>query len=678
MSVTADIVGVELRARTDSYLRNLRNAESQFNARIGNIESRARQMETRFSAFGRSIGRSLAAGFAASVTFRGIEGLLDSATKIDNSLRIAGLSGQALESVYNALYISAQKNAAPFETLVELYGKAALVQRELGVSSEDLIRFTDNVALALRVAGRDAQSASGALLQLSQALGSGVVRAEEFNSILEGAPTIAQAAAAGLEEAGGSVAKLRKLVIDGKVSSEAFFRAFEAGAPILQEKAANAVLTIDQRLNNLQTALIDAARRFNTSSGAANTFGEAIDNVTGFVNGIDFESLISEIVAVIDAFQEGARAAVGFARSVGEITGLDKVGEFITGGSAQRSFLGGALTITSSTALQRRIDQAFEQQIQTAGRLTEEAIRNSVLGGGAGTATRGTATSTRSGFVPTTVSLGDFDPPSGGKSKRKRESAFVRETRQIEERTAALLAETEAQKGLNPLIDDYGFAVEKASATQDLLNAAKREGLKITPDLKEKIEKLATAYAQASANAERAAESQKKIQEAAQEISDAAKDVFSGFIQDIRDGVSAADALENALNRVLDRLLDISLDALFDVGGGGGGFLGRLFGGFRASGGPVQSGRAYVVGERGPELFAPGQSGRIIPRIPQVAGTANSSQTISMPIVINAQGADAAGLARVERQLESLKRSIPTRIDARADTRQSRGTRPAT
>src|SRR5690606_12115465 len=100
-------------------------------------------------------------------------------------------------------------------------------QRELGVTTEEMVSFSDNVALALRVAGTDATTARGALLQLSQAMGEGTVRAQEFNSILEGALPIAQAAAAGLKEAGGSVSQLRKLILDGAVSSEAFFRAFE-------------------------------------------------------------------------------------------------------------------------------------------------------------------------------------------------------------------------------------------------------------------------------------------------------------------------------------------------------------------------------------------------------------------------------------------------------------------
>src|SRR5690606_3612868 len=139
-----------------------------------------------------------------------------------------------------------------------------------------LLEFTDKIALSLRVSGQSAAESSGALLQLSQALGSGVVRAEEFNSILEGALPIAQAAAAGLEEAGGSVSKLRALVIDGKVSSEAFFRAFEAGATILDDKVAGATLTAAQQFEQLQNALIDAAGKMDEATGLSDALALAL------------------------------------------------------------------------------------------------------------------------------------------------------------------------------------------------------------------------------------------------------------------------------------------------------------------------------------------------------------------------------------------------------------------
>src|SRR5690606_17610893 len=133
------------------------------------------------------LGRGMLGTLAAAFSLREAQKFIDTATRIDNALKVAGLSGEQLTKVYDALFVSAQKNAAPLEALVQLYGRASLVQKELGVSTEQLLKFTDNVAVALRVSGKSAAESSGALLQLSQALGSGVVRAEEFNSMLEGA-----------------------------------------------------------------------------------------------------------------------------------------------------------------------------------------------------------------------------------------------------------------------------------------------------------------------------------------------------------------------------------------------------------------------------------------------------------------------------------------------------------
>ncbi|MCB1512935.1 MAG: tape measure protein, partial [Hyphomicrobiaceae bacterium] len=257
--------------------------EKQLAAASRSADRRARQIESRFMAMNKhiergaaNVGRQFVAAFAATASLRGAQQLIDASTRITNALKVSGLEGAKLESVYERLFSSAMKNAAPVESLVELYSRASLVQKELGVSTEELLGFTDKVALALRVSGKSAQESSGALLQLSQALGSGVVRAEEFNSILEGALPIAQAAAAGLEEAGGSVAKLRQLVVDGKVSSEAFFRAFEAGSVILQDKVAGATLTVDQGLTNVQNALVNAVRKFDDATGASKTMADSL------------------------------------------------------------------------------------------------------------------------------------------------------------------------------------------------------------------------------------------------------------------------------------------------------------------------------------------------------------------------------------------------------------------
>lgn len=573
------------------FSRQMRQMERQADASVKRINS----------ALG-GVGRvgTLAKGFLAGVSAATVKNYIDSALRIENALKVAGLSGQELDRVYLRLFASAQKNAAPLETLVTLYGRAALAQKELNVTQEEMLSFTNNVAMALRVSGTSAEEARGALIQLSQAIGAGIVRAEEFNSILEGALPIAQAAARGIKEAGGSVAQLRKLIIDGKVSSEAFFKGFQAGAPMLEQKLAGAVLTIDQRLTNLKTSLIDAAKRFNNSSQAANTFGSAIDNVADYVNTINFDALIGEINRLMNAFIAAQNIATNFANDIGSSLGLDNVGKFLTGGQAQSSYLGGALTITSQKVIQDRISGAFDGVTPAIDSAVSDALKKK-YGGKQAQLPKVNEAVNSPNFKP--ISLEDYavddakgKKAGGGKVKRTPVDRFDDEVRRANDRTAALVAETEALRQLNPLIDDYGFAAEKARTEQELLNAAQKAGVAITPELRAQIAQTAEQWALATAEANKLAEAQGELRQKAEEWRDAEKDALGGLVSDLAAGKNMADALADALQKVLDKLLSFAFDGLFD---GIFGKTGSIFGGlFRKDGGPVKAATGGLI--RGP------------------------------------------------------------------------------
>lgn len=126
--------------------------------------------------------------------------------------------------------------------LAEVYARASLAAKTLGASQDQLLTFVNGVSAAVRIQGASSAQASGALLQLSQGLGSGIFRSEEFNSVLEGLPVIAQAVANNLDKAGGSVAKLRTLIAAGQVTSQEFFQAFLKGSGTLEAQAGKATL----------------------------------------------------------------------------------------------------------------------------------------------------------------------------------------------------------------------------------------------------------------------------------------------------------------------------------------------------------------------------------------------------------------------------------------------------
>ena len=669
----------ETKRSTAMFSRQLRQMERNASASV-------KRINTAFSGIGRVGG--LAKGLLAGVSVATAKNFIDSAIRIENALKVAGLSGKELEAVYQDLFKIATKNAVPLETLVTLYGRLSLVQKELGASQQDLKSFTDSIAMALRVAGTNPEAASGALLQLSQALGSGVVRAEEFNSLMEGGLPILQAAAAGIKEAGGSVNTLRQLMLNGELSSKAFFRGIEAGTPILEDRLSGAVLTIDQRLTNLKTSLVDAAKRFNTSSQAANTFGAAIDNAANFVNSINFDALIGEIQRLMTAFAQGQNYAITFAKDVGDALGLDNVGKFLTGGEAQKSFLGGALTITSSKVIQDRISDAFKGGAIQGSSEVDKVLRDK-YGKGARVAST-TQSPKTSNFTP--ISLADFAVPGsektgrsgGGRSGRERINEYERELRSINERTAATVAETEALRQLNPLVDDYGYAVEKARTEQDLMNAAQRAGLAITPELRAQIAATADQWAMATAEANKLAEAQDKIRQRSEEWQDAQKDALRGIVDDLIQGKSAAEAFAGALQKIANKLLDMAFDdlftGLFKGSGGGGGFLSGLIPGFAKGTNSAPRGLA-VVGENGPELVRFSGGEQVIPNhklnaptLPNLRGAAmGGGGNFTYAPQIDARGADQAGLAQLTAELQRQKAELPATV--LATMRKAKSTR---
>lgn len=165
----------------------------------------------------------------------------------------------------------------------------------------------------------------------------------------------------------------------------------------------------------------------------------------------------------------------------------------------------------------------------------------------------------------------------GGRSKKDRPDDLQREIEQIKERTAAIQAETEAQAGINPLIDDYDYAITKARATQELLNAAKKAGIEITPALKEQIEGLAEGYANATVQANKLAESQDQAREAADFFKGSMMDAFQSMIPAIETGNSALDKFLNTLIEAVLQATLLGKGPLAGIfGGGGSGFLGGL------------------------------------------------------------------------------------------------------
>ena len=238
---------------------------------LGGVEKQAGGLARGFKA-----AAAAAAGFIGILGIRELVQTANTFQQLQNSLRVVTDSTEELTAANTRLFEIATATRTPIEATIQLFSRASIAAEELGASQEDLFRLTEITGQALAVQGGAASEASGALRQLSQSFSSGIVRAEEFNSILEGAFPLAQAAARGFGETGLSVGKLRNLVVEGKVSSEEFFRAILKGGEGLAEQFEQTIPTVSQAITNLNTGFIGFIGQLDNAGGFTMTLASGI------------------------------------------------------------------------------------------------------------------------------------------------------------------------------------------------------------------------------------------------------------------------------------------------------------------------------------------------------------------------------------------------------------------
>lgn len=269
-----DPVILELRAELGKYRADLKSTSSLVQTQLGQQERSVQRLEAQMRRSSGAISntlRGLGATLATYFTGRELVGLIDGFTRLQNNLRVAGLEGENLARVQSQLLDLSSRYGTSVEGLSGVFLKASLAQNELGASTQQIIQLNEIVAASLKITGTSAQEAQGALLQLGQALGSGVVRAEEFNSILEGALPLAQAAARGIDGYGGSVSKLRAAVADGKITSQQFFAGVLKGGIQTIKDADKATLTLAgafEALSSKLTVYVGQSAEANGVTGA--------------------------------------------------------------------------------------------------------------------------------------------------------------------------------------------------------------------------------------------------------------------------------------------------------------------------------------------------------------------------------------------------------------------------
>lgn len=176
----------------------------------------------------------------------------------------------------------------------ELFTRVKTATDQLGYSQERALNLTDLVNKSLIVGGGLAASNEAAIYQFNQALQSGVLRGEEFNSVMEQAPRLARALADGLDV---NIGKLRAMAGEGKLTSEVIVKALESQSKALNAEFGKMPVTIGQSIENLKTAWTLYIGEADAATGAS----ERVANAIKFVSE-NLDQIVSTLILAGQAF----------------------------------------------------------------------------------------------------------------------------------------------------------------------------------------------------------------------------------------------------------------------------------------------------------------------------------------------------------------------------------------
>jgi tape measure domain-containing protein len=224
-------------------------------------------------------------------------------------IRLATSSQEEYNAAQEGLFNIAQETRSDLEAVVSLYGKTAKAIKEMGGSQQDALNLNRLIAETFKISGASAEEAKNGMLQLSQAMASGVLRGDEFNSVMENAPRLAQAMADGLNVPIGS---LRKMAENGELTARRVTAALLQQKDAIERDYAQIPLTVEGAMTQANNSLLKYVGQLNESYNITQT-------VAG---GIQFlSSHISELATA--------------AKLLAEVWGVKVVGGFLAASQAQ-------------------------------------------------------------------------------------------------------------------------------------------------------------------------------------------------------------------------------------------------------------------------------------------------------------------------------------------------------
>jgi len=247
----------------------------------------------------------LAAAIASVLAADKLKDFADSFTSIQNQIRRTTENQDQLNDSTKALLGIANDTRSSLSDTTELYTSLAISTKSLGYSQDQVLGITKTLNNLFLESGKSAEESSGAIRQLGQALQSGALRGDEFNSVAEGAPGILRAIQA---QTGKTAGELRDFAATGGITAELLTKSLENYSDKAQEAADKTKITFSQ---SLIVAKNNATFFVGSINDAVNVTGGLAKNIISLSESLSSTENIENFIRFFKQFSLTIEASSG-------------------------------------------------------------------------------------------------------------------------------------------------------------------------------------------------------------------------------------------------------------------------------------------------------------------------------------------------------------------------------
>jgi tape measure domain-containing protein len=356
----------------DGVREKINAANMELNETIENIQRNTEEQERFNDSLKDGVNQSnsllstvkkMAAAYLSIQTARKAVNLSDTLSQTGARLSMIVDDGGSVQELENKIFASAQRSRANYLQTADVVAKLGQRAGDTFSGNDELIAFSEQLNKQFVIAGASQQEVASASLQLTQALGAGVLRGEELNAVFEAAPNIIQTIADYLDV---PIGKIREMAADGEITAEIVKNALLSASEETDARFAQMPLTFGQVWTNISNKALRAFEPILTkmneiaNSERFNQLADGVTNTLVVVGGVVL--WIFDLVAAVGGFMYdnwsilapviyGVAAALGLYAGYLAITnGIELISKGIKIASAIASYFHAAATGTQASA----------------------------------------------------------------------------------------------------------------------------------------------------------------------------------------------------------------------------------------------------------------------------------------------------------------------------------------